>query len=246
MPRAFLRRRLADTAHAMRHNPRPVIYGGNDGAITTFAVVAGFTGASASESIAAVGALAVLIFGLANLFADGVSMGLSEYLSTRSQQQVYGSQRRALMARYANSDGAGRAEVARHLVAHGMRAEDADEAARLICRNPEMLGDLMMVYDKGMTDNRFESPALNGALTVGAFITFGAVPLIPYFFLSPTPQVFALSVAMTALSVTGLALVRARASAEPTGRCLAEMLGVGVVGASVAYGVGAAVALLAP
>jgi len=55
-----------------------VIYGANDGIVTTFAVVAGVAGAALNPSI-------VLILGAANLFADGFSMGMSNYLSRRSE-----------------------------------------------------------------------------------------------------------------------------------------------------------------
>ncbi|MCH7568081.1 MAG: VIT1/CCC1 transporter family protein [Nanoarchaeota archaeon] len=58
------------------------VYGGIDGAITTFAVVAGVVGASLSSSI-------VLILGFANLFADGFSMAVSNYLSTKSQKELH-------------------------------------------------------------------------------------------------------------------------------------------------------------
>ena len=54
-----------------------VIYGANDGIITTFAVVAGVVGAALDPAI-------VLILGFANLLADGFSMGASNYLSQRS------------------------------------------------------------------------------------------------------------------------------------------------------------------
>jgi VIT1/CCC1 family predicted Fe2+/Mn2+ transporter len=55
-----------------------VIYGANDGIVTTFAVVAGVAGAALSPSI-------VLVLGVANLLADGFSMGMSNYLSRRSE-----------------------------------------------------------------------------------------------------------------------------------------------------------------
>lgn len=54
-----------------------VIYGANDGIITTFAVVAGVAGAALEPSV-------VLILGIANLLADGFSMGMSNFLSQRS------------------------------------------------------------------------------------------------------------------------------------------------------------------
>ena len=55
-----------------------IVYGANDGAITTFAVISGVTGAELSARV-------VLILGLANLFADGFSMGASNYLALRSR-----------------------------------------------------------------------------------------------------------------------------------------------------------------
>ena len=57
------------------------VYGGTDGAITTFAVVSGVIGASLSSSI-------VLILGFANLIADGFSMAVSNYLSTKSRNEI--------------------------------------------------------------------------------------------------------------------------------------------------------------
>jgi VIT1/CCC1 family predicted Fe2+/Mn2+ transporter len=62
-----------------RHYIGDLIYGANDGIITTFAVVAGVTGGSLT-------ARAVLIVGAANLIADGLSMGVGNYLSIRSSE----------------------------------------------------------------------------------------------------------------------------------------------------------------
>jgi VIT1/CCC1 family predicted Fe2+/Mn2+ transporter len=61
----------------VRHYLPDLVYGANDGIITTFAVVSGVVGASLSERI-------ILILGFANLLADGVSMGASNFLSRRS------------------------------------------------------------------------------------------------------------------------------------------------------------------
>jgi len=65
------------------------VYGGIDGAITTFAVVSGVLGASLSASI-------VLILGFANLIADGFSMAVSSYFSTKSRNDVNNKRANAL------------------------------------------------------------------------------------------------------------------------------------------------------
>lgn len=73
---------LADTA---RHYVRELVYGANDGIITTFAVVAGVAGGGLTASV-------VLIIGVANLLADGLSMAVGSYLSIRSNEEVLAAQ----------------------------------------------------------------------------------------------------------------------------------------------------------
>jgi VIT1/CCC1 family predicted Fe2+/Mn2+ transporter len=68
-----------------RHYVRELIYGANDGIITTFAVVAGVAGGGLSLSV-------VLIIGAANLLADGLSMAVGNYLSIRSHESVLEAQ----------------------------------------------------------------------------------------------------------------------------------------------------------
>ena len=69
---------LGDDVQSSGRYLAEVIYGANDGIVTTFAVVSGVAGAALNPSI-------VLVLGAANLFADGFSMGMSNYLSRRSE-----------------------------------------------------------------------------------------------------------------------------------------------------------------
>ncbi len=68
-----------------RHYVRELIYGANDGIITTFAVVAGVSGGGLPLQV-------VLIIGAANLFADGLSMAVGNYLAIRSHESVLEAQ----------------------------------------------------------------------------------------------------------------------------------------------------------
>lgn len=65
----------------VRHYIRDLIYGANDGILTTFAVVAGVTGGTLSGGT-------VLVVGLANLVADGLSMGVGNYLGIQAEESV--------------------------------------------------------------------------------------------------------------------------------------------------------------
>ncbi len=79
---------LGDDVEASGRYLAEVIYGANDGIVTTFAVVSGVAGAALNPSI-------VLILGAANLFADGFSMGMSNYLSRRSELDYQRSRQRS-------------------------------------------------------------------------------------------------------------------------------------------------------
>ncbi len=79
-------RTLRETA---RHYLGDLVYGANDGLITTFAVVAGVAGASLSPAI-------VIVLGVANLVADGFSMAASNYLAIRSRGAVERDEGRAV------------------------------------------------------------------------------------------------------------------------------------------------------
>jgi VIT1/CCC1 family predicted Fe2+/Mn2+ transporter len=80
-PRLSLHSEPTSALGLAQHYLGDVIYGANDGIITTFAVVAGVTGGALS-------ARAVLIVGAANLIADGLSMGVGNYLSIRSNESA--------------------------------------------------------------------------------------------------------------------------------------------------------------
>ncbi|OHB18528.1 MAG: hypothetical protein A2854_00140 [Parcubacteria group bacterium RIFCSPHIGHO2_01_FULL_56_18] len=72
---------LASFRRRLTYHIGDLVYGANDGIITTFAVVAGAAGAGFSSTV-------ILALGVANLVADGFSMGASKFLSLRSEQEV--------------------------------------------------------------------------------------------------------------------------------------------------------------
>jgi vacuolar iron transporter family protein len=89
MPRGVTRLSVHQEPHGptaiARHYIRDLIYGANDGLITTFAVVAGVSGGALSSR-------SVIIIGVANLVADGLSMGVGNYLSIRSHESARAAQ----------------------------------------------------------------------------------------------------------------------------------------------------------
>lgn len=227
-------------AHALGHTQeylKQIVFGGNDGIVTTFAIVAGFAGAQA-DGVAQIGGLAVLVFGLANLFADAISMGLGEFLSMRSQHDLYRARREAELRESLSDPEQERTELFEILRQRGLPPGEADTAATLLSRHRLLMVDLMMTYEFGMADPEGENPALSGLFTFLSFVVFGAVPLVPYFVLPPDDRTFMLSLTTTGLALVALGLLRWNATGERVYRCVGETVLVGAICALVAFAVG--------
>jgi len=216
---------------------REIVYGGNDGIVTTFAVVAGFAGAASGDNPAALGALAVLVFGLANLFADATAMGLGAYLSARSGRELHAAALRRARARLR---GDGPAALTAIFRAEGLSDADAAAVAGAYGRYPDLAAARLAGREAGAEDAGDARPAAKGLATFLAFVTFGAVPILPYTLLAPDATTHLWSAAATFAALLALGLTRWRVTAEPFGRAIGETLAVGGVCAAVAYGVGLA------
>ena len=227
-------------AHALGRTQeflKQITYGGNDGIVTTFAIVASFAGAGA-DGVAQIGAMAVLVFGLANMFADGISMGLGEFLSTRSEHDLYRARRAQEMREIATNPDHERMELGTILRQRGLNETDAAAATEILVRNPTMMTDLMMTYEFGMMDPEGDSPVVKGLFTFISFVAFGAVPLLPYLLLPPDPQTFRLSLVASGCAMVALGLLRWNATGERLLRCVGETVAVGTVCGAVAFAVG--------
>jgi len=230
-------RRTAHGIGGFQENLRQIVYGGNDGIVTTFAVVAGFAGAQL-EGTAQIGMIAVIIFGFANLFADATSMGLGEFLSSRSERDVYNRTRAQEMHLIKTEPENEYEEVVAMLILSDLSESEARSLAKELCKHPELMADFMMSYEFGMPNPDDNDPITNGLYTFFSFIVFGFIPLSPYTLSVPLNHAFQLSVFATALALVCLGLFRWKVTREGLVRCVSETLLVGGVCAFVAYGVG--------
>ncbi|MCV6824456.1 MULTISPECIES: VIT1/CCC1 transporter family protein [Halocynthiibacter] len=230
-------RREAHGISGLQENLRQIVYGGNDGIVTTFAVVAGFAGAGA-EGAAQMGAIAVLLFGFANLFADATAMGLGEFLSSRAEHDVYRATRREELKRQHDEPSLERREMITMLRQKGLEDRDAVALADQLQKHPELMADLMMNYEFGMSDPDGENAGVNALYTFVSFLIFGVIPLLPYVLFDPSPTTFNLSIAATTFALVALGVLRWVAIRVALLRCIAETLMIGGICALVAYLVG--------
>ena len=119
------------------------IYGGVDGAITTFAVVSGVWGAELSTRT-------VIILGLANLFADGFSMAVSNYLGSKAEYENaerFRNLERKHISLYPDGE---REEIRQIFAQKGIVQPTLEEVVNSICSNNERWIETMLVEEYGV------------------------------------------------------------------------------------------------
>ncbi len=230
---AALARHRAEEHHGHRLGAyiREIVYGGNDGIVTTFAVVAGTAGAGLPHSI-------VIILGLANLLADGLSMATGAYLSEKSDQAQWKRIREEERKEIKTVPDMERAEVREYFAKLGFAGADLDRAVQIVTSDQERWLDVMMVAEHGYVGNSGSKPLLDGIMTFLSFGTFGAIPLLPYFLGVPEEWRFMVAIIGTAISLVLLGVARSYVTKEKLYKGPLEIVFVGAIGAMVAYAVG--------
>lgn len=208
-----------------------IVYGGNDGIVTTFAVVAGTVGADLPHSV-------IIILGLANLFADGTSMGTGSYLSIKSERDHYERTRKEEEKEIADHPELERAEVRMFFEKKGLKGTELEAIVKAMTADKELWVDTMMVEEHGMTKEASYQPFLHGFMTFCSFVVFGSIPLIPYIFGVSNDARFTVAIASTFSALLILGLTRSIVTKERLFRGPVEIVSVGALGAIVAYGIG--------
>jgi VIT1/CCC1 family predicted Fe2+/Mn2+ transporter len=214
-----------------------LVYGANDGIVTTFAVVSGAAGASLLPGV-------VIILGLANLFADGISMGLSNYLSIRSQLSFQKTLRKTEMKEIREVPEEEKREVGTILSNWGVPKEYLSQTVEAITKNKKKWLDLMMREELGVIESKEETPAKRGFATTFAFLVAGTLPLIPYLFDVSSELQFPVSISATAASLFIVGSLRTLVTKAGWFRSGIQMLIVGGLASSAAYIIGAGVKTL--
>ncbi len=218
-----------------RYNWLPdFVYGGIDGSVTTFAVVAGVAGAQLSTAI-------VLILGFANLFADGFSMAVGKYSSDRAEKQRIQNVRKTLDREIHNNPEKARNDLEDVLRNQGFRGRDLSKAVEMMSANEAVWVDALMRHKYRLISETIE-PAKGALATFIAFNVIGFIPLAAYVFnsflnLDPR-QLFQLTAAFTLLALFTVGAVKAKVVQARWVWGGVETMLIGGVAAAIAYLVG--------
>jgi vacuolar iron transporter family protein len=208
---------------------RDWVYGGIDGTVTTFAVMAGVVGADLSAGV-------VIILGIANLLADGFSMAAANYTGTKAEHDEYEQLRRMEERHVELAPEGEREEVRQIFEAKGFKGEALETAVEVITARRERWIDTMMAEEHGMPA-LIRSPLRAALMTFIAFVLCGSVPIVPYALTLAEP-IWPATI-MTGITFFAIGSLRSYWSATPWWRAGLETFAVGMAAAGVAYVVGA-------
>lgn len=214
---------------------RDIVFGASDGLVTTFAIVAGAAGANLSVFV-------VIILGVANLIADGLSMGLGEYLGTKSERAFYRGEERREEWEVRHYPRIEEREVRKVFTRWGFRGTTLTQAIDVLRRHPKAWVQIMLNHELGLSKNTIATPTRSGVVIFFSFIIIGLVPLLPYLLGVTAP--FVLSVLFSALALFLIGSLRARFIASSWWRAGSEMLFVGTIASASAYGIGIVLAAI--
>ena len=216
-------------------NLRDFIFGAIDGTVTTFAVVAGVSGAGLPAGI-------VIVLGLANLVGDGFSMGIGNFLGTRALHQQRERTRREEERQVESIPEGEREEVRQIFAAKGFSGDDLERIVEVITADKELWISTMLREEHGFSAEEV-SPWKAGLVMYSGFMLAGTVPLIPYFLQLAVPVSLAVlffwSTVFACVSFFAIGALKTRFVDQSWLWGGLETLVVGGVAAGLAYLVGA-------
>lgn len=210
---------------------RDFIFGAIDGAVTTFAVVAGVAGAGLSTGV-------IVIMGVANLVADGFSMAASNFLGTRAEREQL-DRIQAMEERHIATVPEGEREEIRQIFQQkGFEGELLEQVVEVVTGDKQRWVNTMLMEEHGLSLSPI-SPWKAGAATMAAFVLAGLLPILPFLIVQligiPLPHPFLYSSLLTAVAFFLVGATKSVFVDRHWLTCGLETLLVGGIAAALAY-----------
>ncbi len=210
---------------------REVVFGANDGMVSTLALVAGLTGAALNNWI-------IVLAGLTEVLTGAISMAVGTYISTKSQREYYYKELKREKYEIKNMPKTEVDEVREIYRKKGFNGKQLEIVVKTIIADKKRWLDEMMVNELGLVKSSYEKP-INAGLWIGiSFIIAGMIPVIPYLLnlQQNVALIFAGFFTIIALFVVGS--VKGNLSARNWWKAGFEMVIIGGITASIGYMIG--------
>ena len=213
-------------------NLRAAVFGVNDGLVSNASLILGVAGASADPQV-------VLLTGVAGMSAGAFAMAAGEYVSVRSQRELFEHQialERDELAQYPEAEAQ---ELALIYAAKGLPLKEATRLAQTIIADPEHALDTLAREELGLNPDELGSP---WGAAISSFLSFAAgalLPLSPFIF-APGPNALPIAIGVTALTLFGVGALLSLFTGRNTLYSGARMLLLGALAGGVTFLVGRA------
>jgi VIT1/CCC1 family predicted Fe2+/Mn2+ transporter len=204
-PRDWIQAHLTEERRtsALLGEIREIVFGAQDGLVSTLAVVATVAGASGE-------AFPVVVAGIATGLAGVFSMAAGEYIGSKSQREIFDAQITNERDEVQGRPGEAEAEVAFMLAEEGLGHEDAARVAEIMARHPEVLLRTMVSKELGIQVEDEQGGVLQGAVLMGGAFGLGAaVPVVPFLVL-PIEVALPSAAVLTGAVLFGIGVVKSR------------------------------------
>jgi VIT1/CCC1 family predicted Fe2+/Mn2+ transporter len=223
-PEAIRRRLAARPAHSHLGD---AVLGAIDGCVTTFAVVSGASGGGFSRAV-------IIVLGVANLVADGLSMAVGNYQAASTRRQAVHTARRTEEHHVEEVPEGEREEIRQIFAAKGFSGATLEKVVDVITADRTVWIDTMLKEEVGLHPST--APPFTAALvTFCAFVVVGGIPLLPFLFRGQLLDAFYASALITALTFFAIGSARGRMLGSPAVRSGIGTLVSGGAAAAAAY-----------
>lgn len=209
------------------------ILGAIDGAVTTFAIVAGVTGAALSAGV-------VVVLGLANLLADGLSMAASRYLGAQAELERRDRARQRELLHVRLVPEGEREEIRQILATKGFAGPQLEEAIEVVSADEEIWVQFMLTEELGFAAEP-DRPLIAATATFAGFLLCGALPILPFVVdvaVTDVARPSVWSAALTALAFLTVGALKAQVVGLPRTPAALRTLAIGGLAAALAFAVG--------
>jgi predicted membrane protein (TIGR00267 family) len=210
---------------------RDMIFGANDGLVSTLAFIAGVVGAITNPSI-------VLLSGVAELFAGTISMAVGSYQSAKSELEVFERESQGKDAARRKTPEQARAELIRFYEAEGFKREEAEAIVDRTIKDTELPVHVGALEELGLAPEELGNPIKAGVLCGVSFGLAAVVPLLPFVLPIGIWEALIASVAGTAATLFGVGAMKTIFSRRNWVRSGLEMMAIGASAAAITYIIG--------
>ena len=211
-------------------NLRAAVFGVNDGLVSNASLILGVAGASPEPGV-------VVLTGVAGMCAGAFAMAAGEYVSVRSQRELFEYQiglERDELSEYPEAEAQ---ELALIYAAKGLPAAEAQRLARQIIADPEHALDTLAREELGLNPDELGSP---WGAAISSFLSFAAGALLPLapFVVAPGPRALPIAIGATAVALFGVGALLSLFTGRNALYSGARMMALGAMAGGITFAIG--------